>query len=151
MHSQLVNLPNILTNRKCLPWSWVIAKVLAQNVNLTSKKRSVLFGNFNKRSTWGLGVEEGTWNVLNSPHENTKHNSVNMKNWSTGHVYLPCTQLASRHFFVCFFFWMNCLNFCKLFKLVGNSDRSIAKYPTDRTILVTERETSKDSDLLFHT
>ena len=77
------------TNRKCLPWSWVIAKVLAQNVNLTSKKRSVLFRNLNKRSTWGLGVGEGTWNVLNSPHENTKHNSVNMKNWLTGQLYLP--------------------------------------------------------------
>ena len=55
----LVNLSGILTNRKCLPWSWVIAKVLAQNVNLTSKKRSVLFGNRNKRSTWELGVGGG--------------------------------------------------------------------------------------------
>ena len=47
------------TNRKCLPWSWVIAKVLAPNVNLTSEKRSVLFGNLNKRSTWALGVGGG--------------------------------------------------------------------------------------------
>ena len=73
----------ILTNRKCLPWSWVIAKVLAQNVNLTSTKRSVLFGNLNKRSTWRLGVaEEGTWNVLNSPYEKTKHTSVFLRIWS---------------------------------------------------------------------
>ena len=64
MHSQLVNLSGILTNRKCLPWSCVIARVLAQNVNLTSKKRSVLCSNLNKRSTWRLGVGGGD---MNSP------------------------------------------------------------------------------------
>ena len=92
----------ILTNRKCLPWSWVIAKVLAQNVNLTSKKRSVLFGNLTKRSIWRLGVaEEGTWNVLNSPYENTKQFSKHEKLIGRPPVF-SMHSISLTKFFVCF-------------------------------------------------
>ena len=122
MHSQLVNLSNILTNRKCLPWSWVIAKVLARNVNLTSKKRSVLFGNLNKRSTSGLGVGEGDMKCpeLASWKYETQF-SKHEKLIDGPAVPVPVsTQLASRRFLFVFV-WMNGLNFRKLFKLVGNS------------------------------
>ena len=44
--------------------------------------------------------------VLHSPHENRKHNSGNMKNWSTGHLFLSSTQFSNlTMFFACF-----CLN-----------------------------------------
>ena len=44
--------------------------------------------------------------VLNSPPENRKHNSGNMKHWSTGHLFLFSTQFSNlTMFFVCF-----CLN-----------------------------------------
>ena len=120
MHSRLVNLSNILTNRKCLPWSWVIAKVLARNVNLTSKKRSVLFGNLNKRSTSGLGVGEGDMKCPELASWKYETQFSKREKLIDGPA-VSSTQLASRCFMFAFV-WMNFLNFrIKLFKLVGNS------------------------------